>query len=58
MFIPKKVVGEGGVNSGSTGVFHFAALLLDVVIQILQQNPVQSKPCVQADVGVRIVFHV
>lgn len=36
----------------------FCSLTVGVVIQILQQNPVQNKPCMQADVSMRIVFHV
>lgn len=56
IFIPPKVAYEHDVNSGATGVLHFAAPLFDVVIQIWQQNPVQDKTCMQADM--RIVFHV
>lgn len=36
---PQKVIDACDVNSGSTGVLHFAAPLFSVVIQVLQQNP-------------------
>lgn len=36
---PRKVTDACDVNSGSTGVLHFAALPFSVVIQVLQQNP-------------------
>lgn len=44
IFIPKKVADECSVNSGTTGVFHFAAPLLDVVIHILQQTQCKINP--------------
>lgn len=58
VFIPKIVADECSVTSGTTGVLHFAVLVFDGVIQILQRNPVQNKPCMQADICMRIVFHV
>lgn len=52
------VADECGVNSVTTGVLRFGAPVFDGVIQILQQNPVQIKPCMQADTRMRIVFCV
>lgn len=43
VFIPKKMADGCGGNSGITGVLNFAVPLFNVVIQILQQNPVQNK---------------
>lgn len=42
---PKKEADECGVSSAPTGALHFAAPLFNVVILILQQNPMQSKSC-------------
>lgn len=53
---PKKEADECGVSSAPTGALHFAAPLFNVVILILQQNPMQSKSCRQADRSRRIVF--
>lgn len=58
IFHPKIVTDERGVNLGTTGALRFPSLVFTGVMQILQQNPVQNKPCMQADICLRIVCHL